>query len=279
MVVAGSLLVASASGATSAAECSRSSVPIRILDESVKPGTEIVSADRIDDPSYRTFVSSIIGHLSSQLAASGLCPDEKGEATTSELYFVRRPLVTSGEEALSPLPSRDAWPTSGCRIVSPWVEFAVERTPAPQIRGIFLWSERQMLHDQAVLAGARIVPAEPPAPLRRSTFERLAQDYADSEIRRMPASPATVQPLTDRIPPDLLWLFRHSWQSTRGPFSGAASGALRVAVERVAGSYTEIVLALIDRCFASGAFSHRYNSILDIADVISLEDYRIDQLH
>ncbi|MDR1351570.1 MAG: hypothetical protein LBJ59_12495 [Zoogloeaceae bacterium] len=43
--------------------------------------------------------------------------------------------------------------------------------------------------------------------------------------------------------------------------------------------YTRLVLALIDRCFASdeatGAHLH-YNNILDAADLIPLEQYKID---
>ena len=40
--------------------------------------------------------------------------------------------------------------------------------------------------------------------------------------------------------------------------------------------YTKLVTALIDRCFASDGTAIHYNNILDVADLISLKQYKID---
>ena len=47
-------------------------------------------------------------------------------------------------------------------------------------------------------------------------------------------------------------------------------------IKKNAENYTQLVTALIDRCFASDKADLRYNSILDAADLVSLERYKID---
>jgi hypothetical protein len=54
---------------------------------------------------------------------------------------------------------------------------------------------------------------------------------------------------------------------------------MRVAIEKSAEGYTKIVLALIDRCFASPAsdsVGFYYDNILDVADPVLLKQYKID---
>jgi len=72
-----------------------------------------------------------------------------------------------------------------------------------------------------------------------------------------------VRLIEERVPPDLLWMFRHSDR----PYGEAKGKRLE---------YTKLVLALIDRCFASGAADFHYNSILDVTDLISLDQYKVD---
>ena len=50
------------------------------------------------------------------------------------------------------------------------------------------------------------------------------------------------------------------------------------AIEKGAERYTKLVIALIDRCLASGEVDVHYSSILDVSDLISLEQYKIDTL-
>jgi hypothetical protein len=267
--------MAGALGAGSGSQCSEISLRTRILDESVRPGVEVSSADQITDPHFRAFVFAITELLSSRLSESRHCTDSS--AVASELQFIRYPLATSGDEPLAPIPLLEPGPSADCWIGSPWLQFGMGRRPVSWVRGIFLWSERQLLQDQAVLTGSKAAPPSRLEPLTRSEFERLAQDYANSEILRLPVS--AQPPLEARIPPDVLWLFRHSWQSTRGPFSGSASGAMSAALKRGAPSYTALARALIDRCFAPGSSVQQYGSVLDVQDAIPLEQYRIDQLY
>ena len=71
-------------------------------------------------------------------------------------------------------------------------------------------------------------------------------------------------------------MFRHSPQTTFVDFGAVVGPALKKAMEEGAEGYTKIVLALIDRCFAADGVDIHYSSILEVADFIPLESYKID---
>jgi hypothetical protein len=179
-----------------------------------------------------------------------------------------------------------------CRISSPWIDLVGYRepvpyvTPASQVRGIVRWNVRQMLADQAVLDGVKNVPpgvAMPPTGFEIHYYSGLYQDALHSrqiaawvertEQAGLELSPILVKQLQlvkpnkeHTIPPDLLWYYRHRSRYGRGHIA-----------EKSAEGYTKLVLALIDRCFASdeGTTLH-YTNILDVADPVLLEQYKID---
>lgn len=270
-----SVMAASTSTAGGVSQCPVDTVPIRISNETRHGVVTTLSAAKISDsnPHFRAFVTTVTEHVAARLAKEKLCIDSARSKERSLLQFVNWPLATSGNEPLAPVPSLDAQPSGGCRITSPWIDLAFERGPAPWIRGVVRWNQRQLLADQAVLAGARNVPAGLAMPLKQSEFTHFAEEeYANSEILREPA----VKPVEERIPPDLLWLFHRAWQSTRGPFSGGARSSMNIAMKKGAERYTQLVIALIDRCFVSDGAEIHYRSILDVADLIPLEQYKID---
>lgn len=270
-----SVMAASTSSAGGVSLCTVDTVPIQIVDEIRSGPKTILSAAKISDsdPNFSTFVTAVTEHVAARLAGNNLCIDSADSKERSLLKFVNWPLVTSGNEPLTPVPSLDALPSDGCRISSPWIDIALERRPTPRIRGVVRWNQRQLLADQAVLAGARNVPGGLVMPLMQNEFTYFAEvEYANSEILREPAA----KPIEARVPPDLLWLFRHAWQSTRGPFSAGARSSMSIAMKKGAERYTELVIALVDRCFVSEGADIQYSSILDVADLISLEQYKID---
>lgn len=273
-----SVMAASTSTAGGGSQCPVDTIPIQIVNE-IRSGPEtILSTAKTSDsnPHFSGFVTAVTEHVAARLARDKVCIDSANSKKRSLLQFVNWPLATSGNEPPAPVPSLlDARPSDGCRISSPWIDLAFERRPVPWIRGVVRWNPRQLLADQAMLAGARNVSAGLAMPLKQSEFIHFAEgEYADSEIDHQPAA----KPIEERVPPDLLWLFRRAWQSTRGPFSGGARSAMNRAMEKGAERYTELVIALIDRCFASNGADIHYNSILDIADLISLEQYKINTL-
>jgi hypothetical protein len=130
-----------------------------------------------------------------------------------------------------------------------------------------------------VLAKAKNVPLGIAMPLSPSGFGHFVSEYEHSEILGRPAA----KPIEERVPPDILWLLRRSWQSTRSPFIGSVRGAMDNATKGGAEGYTKLTFALIDHCFAADVASDGakwtnlyYSSILDIADPVLLEQYKID---
>lgn len=267
------VMAASTSTAGSVSQCPVDTVPIKITGVTWSdPETTLSAADLPSDPHFRAFVTTVTKHVAARLAKDKLCINSAESKKRSLLQFVSWPLATSGNEPLAPVPSLDARPSGGCRISSPWIDLAFERRPVPWIRSVVRWNQRQLLADQAVLAGVRNVPAGVAMPLKQREFNHFAEvEYANTELLRKPA----VKPIEARVPPDLLWLFRRSWQSTFAPFSGGADAAMNNAMEKRAEGYTQLVIALVDRCFASDGAEIHYNSILDASDLISLEQYKI----
>ena len=271
-----SVMAASTSTAGGVSQCPVDTIPIQIMHATRSDPETTLSAARISDsyPHFRAFVTTVTEHVAARLAKNKLCLDSANSKKQSLLQFVNWPLAISGDKPLAPVLSLDARPSGGCRITSPWIDLAFERKPVPWIHGVVRWNQRQLLADQAVLAGARNVPSGVAMPLKRSEFTHFAGHYADSELLRKPMT----KPIEERIPADLLWLFRRSWQSTFIPFVANADNAKQRAMETGAERYTKLVIALIDRCFASDGADIRYDSILDVADLISLEQYKIGTL-
>jgi hypothetical protein len=271
---AASVMAASTSTAGGVSQCPVGTVPIQVTDKAMHGPEIIISAAEVADPHFRAFVTAVTAHVAARLARDKLCIGSADSKKRSLLQFVSwRLSVRENEPAL--LPSLDARPSGGCRISSPWIDLAFERRPVPWVRGVVRWNQRQLLADQAVLAGAPNVPTGLAMPLNNHEFIHFALgEYASSEINNEPAA----KPIEERVPPDLLWLFRRAWQSTRGPFSEEAAGAMDRAMGKGAERYTKLVIALIDRCFASDGADIQYSSILDVGDLIPLGQYKIDTL-
>lgn len=269
-----------AAGGTSMAEnvstCPVDMVPIQIIQLRKHGPVTTLSAADLDysTPVYKKFslfVRDVTEHLAAKLAQENFCLNNVASRERSLIQFMPW-YINTGPGPLSSVPPLGARSSGVCRISSPWVDIVIEQRPVPYVRGIVRWNERQLLADQAVLAEVRNVPLGVAVPLTYEEFEKYAEEYKHSEIQHQPAK----KPIEDRVPPDLLWLFRHAWQqNSYSSFSGPASGSMRKAMERGAEGYTKIVIALIDHCFASGGVDIQYNSILDVADLVQLEQYKI----
>jgi len=288
------VMAASTSTAESVAPCSVDTVPIQILpvNASLPPEYQAkyhsvitLSADMlsdryfrsfmIDNPLFGAFMTSVTEHVATKLAKDKLCLTSPESGERSLLQFENLPLSIGGNTPRTLLPPLDAHSFSGCRISSPWIDFALEREPVPWVRGIVRWNARQLLADQAVLAGAKNVPPGAAMPLMHHEFRYFLGAYEDWNF--FPRKPAA-KPPEKLVPPDILWLFRHSWQSTKVPFGAEVSRAKDKTIEKSAESYTKLVIALIDRCFAFENADLHYSNILEVPDLIPLEQYKIDTL-
>ncbi|MDR2689614.1 MAG: hypothetical protein LBB76_07640 [Azoarcus sp.] len=256
--------------------CTVDMVPIQIM----TPGDKIqISAARISPPHFRAFVETVTEHIVSRMTKDKLCINGARDMENmrsverekrSMLQFVYWDLDTIREYTVPVLSPLTGGPSSSCQIYSPWIDIIVDRRDTPQIRGIVRWNDRQLLADQAILAGAKNVSPEMAMPLDRHELS-----YFVREIRRQSAA----KPVEARVPPDILWLLRfwvgREYFADEGdPVRGSMYGVTKNGAE----GYTKLVLALIDRCFvpsASGRVDINYSSILDIADPILLEQYKI----
>lgn len=265
-----SVMAASTSTAGGASQCPADTVPIQIVGVNWSGPETTLSAAGLSNP----FITAVTEHVAARLDKDKLCLHSAESKKRSLIQFVEWHLYT-GNSPLALAPSLDARPSGGCRITSPWIDLAIERGPVPWVRGVVRWNHRQLLADQAVLAGARNVPPGVAMPLTQNEFVHFAEaEYTKSEISHKTAA----KPIEERIPADLLWLFRRTpcCSDRAGPLFQVAGSAMNRIMEKGAEGYTRLVIALIDRCFdADGAEIH-YDSILDAADLIPLEQYKID---
>jgi hypothetical protein len=232
------------------------------------------------DPHFKRFIAAVSEHVVGKIGAAKVTPVESNRNPDVRLLFVRRPLLKSGSTPAITLSSLDDPRPDGARYLdSPWVRLTISEAPRCAIRAVFIWNERQFLLDQALMSGAVARPGHDLTPVTGRNFAQLAQVYADAVILAPPDGSGTQASALERIPPDVLWLFRQSWQSTRGPFAGFAMSALSTAIELGSVGYTDLILALADQFMASPRDEEHYGSVSDLKAVINLQKYRIDRLN
>jgi hypothetical protein len=289
------VMAASASVAGESSPCPGGTAPIQIqIMNPENSGSKLyssVAAIPFGLPHFRAFVESVTNHINARLAKKKLCVagardmESMDSATIhnrSLLQFVRwqRAMSNYATPAITDIKGR---PPPSCRIFSPWIDLVLERTPAPSIRGVVYWNERQLLADQAVLAGARNVPPGRVKPMKPSEYGyfmgEFMNDYYSEPLGKPPS-----KLIEKRLPPDYLWLLRRAWQPGMGMrtqhFPGSNEAQAMIGVEKEsAEGYTKLVITLVDRCFASGGKrAYYYRSILDVDDPVLLEQYKIDSI-
>lgn len=252
--------------------CDLGEVPFQFIRLEAKPVITVSEAKTATSslPGFPTFVNDVTEHLASKLAQEKLCLDSAESKERSLLQFVTLPLDSIPDYSAPPLEVRES---KVCRITSPWADVIIERKPVPSVRGIFRYNERQLLADQAVLFGAKNMPKGMAEPMSRRQFDNYAYEYMSSEIYHKPAA----KPIEERVPADLLWVFHRANHGVPGAFPGAAGGSAREAMRMHRSKYVQLVTALIDQCFESEGADLKYDSILDVADLISLEEYKIEE--
>jgi hypothetical protein len=107
--------------------------------------------------------------------------------------------------------------------------------------------------------------------LTAGELRRYELEYVRAENPSPPESPQ----IAEGVPSDLLWIFRRAWQTAHVTFSNPVSAVMSRAMEKGTEGYTATVITLIDKCFVSDGTAHYYDSILDVAALIQLEQYKI----
>lgn len=254
------------SDVASAAICDRNIPSIQIVDE-IRGGVK-TSIEEVSDPAFRNFASAVSSSISRLLQEGGGCV-----ADESILVFVRTPLVRNRPAV--DLPSIfDGSDFKGCRLYSPWMNLELGNSTQPKVHGVIRWNHHQLLIDQAVMAGIMPEADGEVNAISGEDFRGYAKAYVDSEFHRKPYT----LPLSSLMPPEVLWLFRNSRQSTRGPFSSGALRAMDNLVTRSADGYIDILIGLINHCASLGQGDIRYKSISELKGMAPIGKYRVDVL-
>ena len=272
----GGVMMAGTSMAESVSKCPVDSVPIQLASHGeVFPETTLSAAKlsgfaRLpigDYPYFPAFVTTVTEHIVAKLAEDKLCLSSAKSKEHSNLQFVHWLFFSPDDKPLVPAPPLNVRPTNGCWVSSPWIDIAIERKPIPWVRAVIRFNERQLITDQAILAGAYNMPSGIAIPLMATKYRSFVYEFK----RSLDGSKATTKRIEERIPPDLLWLFR------RFQLSGFLGGDMDQVLQKGgAEGYTKLVIKMIDRCFASKGTGDHYNSIYDVGDWFFLEQYMIN---
>jgi hypothetical protein len=252
---------------------------IQIIDESGGKRLSSTSVDTLEDSPFKNYVTTISKHVSAKIDKIAQCYGDLKSSPEVKLFFVYRPLVASTNAPIGEPFNLERTKSNGVRhLESPWVKLTFSRSPMLVVRVVFVWNERQFLLDQALMSGIRAPPNNPLVPIDDRIFKQFVQDYTDSVLLAPSPEvlPATQASISKRLPPEILWLFRHAWQTTRGPFSTMVASALRSTIKQAASGYTDLTKILIDQFFASETTEICYETVLDLKDLFTLHHYRVN---
>lgn len=262
--------------------CQNMQTSIQIIDETGgKRLSGTSSLATLQDSPFKNYVTTISKHVSAKIDEIAQCHGDLKSSPEVKLFFVYRPLVTLTRAPIVAPFNLERTQSNGSRhLDSPWVKLTFNRLPMLVVRAVFVWNERQFLFDQALMSGIRALPTNPLVPIDEAIFDQFVQDYTDSVL--LVPSPEAMSAgrtsISKRLPPDIFWLFSNALQSTRGPFSGMVASALRSTLSRGASGYTDLTKALVEQFFTSAKTESRYESILDLKDLFTLDQYRIKTL-
>ena len=249
---------------------------VEIVDETRSISLHPVTVDLADvtDMNFKAFVGAVSNHVLATVCAEANDKDV-------QLLFIKRPLVKQAGGTADNLPAANRPSGPDLRhLDSPWARLEMSGQPVRRISAVFVWNERQFLRDQTVLAGGSPASKGPPVSIEAAALARYSQDYANLIVLAPPeTSKAVLSGLATRLPPEILWLYRHAVQSTRASFSVFAMAALDATLSKAGRSYADIATSLFDRCFGSVAGTNEhYNNVLELKGITNLEAYRIETL-
>ena len=261
--------------------CPNTQTSIQSIDETGVKGLSGTSIDTLRDSPFKNYVTILSQQVSAKIDEIAQCQVDLKSSPEVKLFFVYRPLVTyTSAPIVAPFNLEPAQSNGSRHLDSPWVKLTFNRSPTLVVHAVFLWNERQFLMDQALMSGIRASPTNPLVPIDEPIFEQFVKDYIDSVLLvPSPEALAGQASISKRLPPEILWLFRNAWQSTRIPFSREVESALVSVLERGASGYTELTKALVEQFFTSTKTETRYESVLDLKDLFTLDQYRIKNIH
>lgn len=238
------------------------------------PSMEIVDeSGGVSHPHFDRLVTRFAEHVAGLSVRTGCGKDGDG-FSNARLTFVYRPMEKHNAGPVFVRRTPIAAHAEGCSIDSPWLIASIDRAKR-RLDAVVMWNERQFILDQAVLAGTATGTEELPEPLAQDRFEAHANDYAENVILGAGPKDAAIDELSRRVPKDLVWLFRQSPQSTRGPFLGFVRETREEVIGELADGFGNLVTGLLDRCLSAGTGLH-IRHVNQAATFFSDESYRFE---
>lgn len=272
------VIVVFAAKSTNSVHICQKQTSIRFLDESDKNGFPGRSMTNSQTSSLKNYVTTISKYTFAKIDEIWQCCGESKIDAEVELIFIYRPLFANG---VAPFNFEQSTSNNTRQLDSPWVKLMISKSPKLIVRATFIWNERQFILDQAVMLDPSAAHTKPPMPIDPKIFGQFVQSYTKAVLLSpsQKAEDFAQMSLSKQIPVDIMWLLRHSWQTTLGPFGGFVMSALNETIEQRTEQYIEMTKSLLDRRFASIETEQRYQSVLDLKDVFSIHTYKINRLH
>ncbi|GJD51275.1 hypothetical protein OPKNFCMD_4028 [Methylobacterium crusticola] len=279
-IIIGTFAVIAGCNASSMIQISDTVAIQTLKTQKIFPLKDIVSnLGEVKDPLFRTFVSEISNTIQIRYRIDEICSQKDSNNPTSGVIFIQTPLIISDtDEIINLLIDRLDASRAGFLVDSPWVKVVRTVAPACGLKIYFLWNERQFLIDQAVISNPVATAGYRADPIEGRAFADWAQAYEDVVLQQgnKPDSTETISKLRSSIPDDVIWLFTHSPQSTRGSFSVIALSAAQRLREKALMQYTEMVLHILAGQDLQSSRSSNFKTIADVYTADKLQNLRIN---
>jgi hypothetical protein len=214
-------------------------------------------------------------------------------------YTYRTPFKTDNKtvfDLLGDLPAADA---DAQTLSSPWLQLSL--IPECKLTAVLIWNKRQIVADQAFLAGVRpitkgiVTPVKDPNRFLPKEFEQsviFLGDYSKAvpggkAVQRPSAALDEQQEIVKRFvspkyPPDLFWFFSLIKSSKlhvdEGTFISQLIRNERQLSRHANNVQAELVIALASRFIAESSQHLKYDSILDVDSLVDLDKYRNEEI-
>jgi hypothetical protein len=256
----------------------RQQTSIRIIDESNGLSPNALANTRSQDSAFKNYVNTIAKYVFTRVDEMGQCKENGQDNPQIELVFIYRPITYC---KVPPFNFERTQSNNSKHLDSPWVKLSMSKSSKLIVRAAFIWNERQLLFDQAVMSDPHaVLPIQPLLPLDGGIYSQFLDDYKSYEdkytlvSREREAEKSFQAKKAEAIaklnlPPDIMWLFSH-----RGLAIDIVSAVQHTGERRV--SYINLTKTLLNLHFASEQREHSYQSILDLKDVFKIDKYRIN---
>lgn len=228
------------------ADCGPDAVETRVIVHQADGSVSVLERHELESGpvsrDFSGFVRNVQRELPGALAETAEC-GEDGSPPVIALDFIYVPLwaekFSPHSVEVEPLPAEScAWfwavlglcsaegepvRSGGCSLESPWLRLTYDPGRSPPYMATMIWSERQIIADQAVLAG--YAPDQGPLlPVKPAEYDEMLKIYIERELLNFEKK-SKPESLTsdDGLPAEFLWLFRRPFQTTYVPFDNLVS--------------------------------------------------------